>query len=185
MDNGASSYRRFLQGDNSGLEEIVEMYNDSLIFFVNRYVNNVYEAEDLAADTFFELIVRKNKFKERCSFKTWLFKIARNNAIDYLRKQSKRKHQSIDDTGIELVDIENLEKTVLINEQKKQLYKAMNGINTEYKEILYLLNFEDMSYSEVGVVLQKNIKQIKNLAYRARQSLKTALEKDGFNYENL
>lgn len=185
MINGASSYHRFLQGDKSGIEEIVKTYNNSLIFFVNGFVNNITTAEDIVADTFVELIVRQNKFKGDYSFKTWLFKIARNNAIDYLRKQSYRKSKSVDMFENELSDKNTLEESVLNNEQKKQLYKAMNQINSDYEKVLHLLYFEDMSYDEVGVVLHKNNKQIKNLTYRAKQALKIALEKEGFMHENL
>lgn len=61
----------------------------------------------------------------------------------------------------------------------------MIDINPEYREVLHLLYFEDMSYDEAAAVLKKNNKQIKNLVYRAKKSLKIALEKEGFNYEDL
>lgn len=56
MDNGASSYRRFLEGDDSGIVEIIRDYKDGLILFLNRYVNNIHTAEELAEDTFLELL---------------------------------------------------------------------------------------------------------------------------------
>ena len=75
MDNGASSYRRFRDGDESGLENIVNMYGDSLMLFINSFVNNLSLAEELMEDVFMELVVKKHKFKEESSFKTYLFKI--------------------------------------------------------------------------------------------------------------
>ena len=89
MDNGASSYRRFLDGDNNGLTEIVRDYKDGLILYINSFVGNIYVAEELMEDTFFKLITKKPKFSEKYSFKTWLYTIGRNVAIDYLRKNSK------------------------------------------------------------------------------------------------
>lgn len=56
MDNGASSYRRFLEGDDSGIVEIIRDYKDGLILFLNRYVNNIHTAEELAEDTFFRIV---------------------------------------------------------------------------------------------------------------------------------
>lgn len=185
MDNGASSYHRFLQGDKNGLEELVIMYNDSLIFFINGFINNIQASEDIAAETFFELIIRKNRFKENYLFKTWLFRIARNNTIDYIRKQNKLHIKSIEDYENELCDKYSLEEALLKDEQKKQLHKAMENISKDYKEVLHLLYFEDMSYDEAGIVLCKNNKQIKNLAYRAKLSLRAALEKEGFTYEDI
>lgn len=61
MDNGADSYRRFLNGDESGFDEILELYHDNLIYFINRYVKNFTAAEDLAADTFMELLIHKKR----------------------------------------------------------------------------------------------------------------------------
>ena len=75
MDNGASSYHRFLEGDNSALEEIVELYNKKLILFLNTYVTNLAVAEDLAADTFLELIIKKPRFNQKSSFKTYLLRL--------------------------------------------------------------------------------------------------------------
>ena len=68
-DFGASCYRRFLSGDESGFDEILRLYHDSLIFFINRIVNNYETAEDLAADTFMELLIHKNRYRFKSSFK--------------------------------------------------------------------------------------------------------------------
>ena len=89
MDNGASSYHRFLEGDESGLEELVEAYSDNLIFFINSFMNNLTLSEDLMSDTFLELILKKPRFVGDSSFKTYLFKIGRNKAFDCLRKQKR------------------------------------------------------------------------------------------------
>ena len=78
MFNGAGSYRRFLNGDESGLVEIVEEYKDGLILFLNRYVSDFYVAEDLAEDTFFKLVIKKPRYVGDSSFKAWLYTIARN-----------------------------------------------------------------------------------------------------------
>jgi RNA polymerase sigma-70 factor (ECF subfamily) len=186
MDNGASSYNRFLRGDNSGLEELVEMYNDGLILFINAYVNDLSASEDLAADTFLELIVKKCKFEESGKFKTWLFKIARNNAVDYLRKRKRHKSaEQLADTNAETADPDTPESLLLRSERDRQLHAAIAELNADYARVLHLLYFEEMSYEQAGRVLRKTTKQIKNLAYRARQSLKVGLEKEGFDYEVL
>jgi len=185
MDNGANFYQRFLDGDNSGLEELVKMYNNNLIFYINGFVNNITISEDIAADTFAKLIIRKSRFKNDYMFKTWLFKIARNNAIDYLRKQSRWQLKPIEDLEAELADNEMLETTILKSEQNKQLHNTMQTMHNDYRDVLHLVYFEDMSYDEASAVLGKNVKQIKNLVYRAKQTLKSGLEKEGFIYENI
>ena len=66
MDNGASSYRRFLDGDDKGIAEIVGDYKDGLILYLNVYVNNIFIAEELTEDTFFRLITKKPRFSGKC-----------------------------------------------------------------------------------------------------------------------
>ena len=69
MDSGADNYRRFLDGDDEGLAEIVREYKDGLILYLNGYVNILYIAEELTEDTFFRLITRKPKFSGKSPFK--------------------------------------------------------------------------------------------------------------------
>ena len=183
MDNGASSYRRFLNGDESGFVEIVEAYGANLIFFINGMVGNITAAEDLMEETFCDLIFYKSRYKGKSSFKTYLFAIARNKAATYLKKNSRTAPLSIEDYDKELVDLDYLENAVIKEEEKRQLYSAMNKVSSDYRTIIHLLYFEDMSYEEAALVLRKNGKQIKNLAYRAKLSLKSEMEKGGFIYE--
>ena len=83
MDNGACSYRRFRDdGDESGLVEIIRDYKDGLIFYLNSFVGNIHIAEELAEDTFVFLGTKKPRDKGKGSFKTWLYTIGRNVAID-------------------------------------------------------------------------------------------------------
>ena len=69
MDNGASSYRRFLDGDDKGLAEIVRNYSDGLILYLNGIVNNISVAEELMEETLYKLITKKPKFKEKYTFR--------------------------------------------------------------------------------------------------------------------
>jgi RNA polymerase sigma-70 factor (ECF subfamily) len=184
--DGLSSYSRFLSGDNEGLGELVEMYNHSLILFINGYVRDIFVSEDLAADTFMEILVKRYKFNQTAKFKTWLFKIARNNAYDYLRKQSRTYTIGIDDVA-EITDKNHSpEQALLTSERDAQLHKAIKSLPEDYSRTMYLLYFENMGYDEIGKVLKKSNRQIKNIAYRARLALKDILIKEGFqDYETI
>ena len=97
MDNGASSYRRFRdEGDESGLAEIIRDYRDGLIFYLNGFVNNIQVAEELAEDTFVLLGTKKPKDKGIGSFKTWLYTIGRNIALNYLKRRARLSEISVD-----------------------------------------------------------------------------------------
>ena len=89
MNNGEVNYCRFLNGDDQGIVEIIKEYKDGLILFINSYVHNIHIAEELTEDVFFSLVVKKPKFTPKHSFKTWLFTIGRNRALNALRFHSK------------------------------------------------------------------------------------------------
>ncbi len=185
MDNGASSYRRYLDGDDSGIVEIIKTYKDGLTLYINGYVNNIFIAEDLMEEVFFKLASKRPRFSGKSSFKTWLYAIARNLTLDYLRYNSKFVSDSIDEYGNFLAEETNVEKEYLIQEQKIILHRSMRKLKNEYFQVLYLVYFEGFTNSDVATIMKKNKRQIENLIYRAKNSLKSELEKEGFEYEKL
>ena len=174
MDNGAASYRRFIDGDREAFCEIVDLYRESLIFFIHRYVNDLDTAEDLAEDAFVELIVHPERFRGQSSLKTFLFAIARNKGIDWLRRHKKMTLVSIDDAG-EIADLRTLEETVAGNEEKIRLSAALEQIKEEYRIAIHLVYLEDLSYDEAGKIMGKSRKQIENLVYRGKKALRDIL----------
>lgn len=185
MDNGASSYRRFLDGDDKGLTEIVEDYRDGLILYLNSYVGNIFIAEELTEDTFFRLITRKPRFSGKSTFKTWLYAIGGNVAVDYIRHNAKMLTSSIEDMENYLNEEQSLERSYIQEESKIIIHKAMADLSADYRTVLWLVFFEGFSNKEAAIALKKSDRQVKNLIYRAKQSLKSKLEKGGFVYEEL
>lgn len=185
MDNGVSSYRRFLDGDDKGLGEIVRDYRDGLVLYLNGIVNNISVAEELMEETFFKIITKKPKFNAKHSFKTWLYTIGRNVAIDYLRHNAKISDTPFDDLGNYIQDEYDLERIYIIEERKITVHRALKKLNAEYRQVLWLLYFDGLSNSEATIVMKKNARQMKNLVYRAKSALKSELDKEGFIYEEL
>lgn len=185
MDNGASSYRRFLEGDDSGIVEIIRDYKDGLILFLNRYVNNIHTAEELAEDTFFRIVTRKPRFVEKYSFKTWLYTIGRNIAINHVKRFGKVASIPFEDLESIRSDEDALEQSYIREEQKIMLHKVLSKIKYDYSQVLYLKFFEDLTNEQIAVVMKKTKRQIENLIYQAKQSLKSELDKEGFQYEGL
>lgn len=173
-------YNRFIHGEEEAFAEIVAELHQNLVFFINRYVNNLYTAEDLAEDAFAEVLIHPNRFRFDTSFKTYLFTIGRNKAVDYLRKNKKISFSSDEEMS---ADCEEFEEEYCRKEADRELYRAINGLHSDYRTVVYLLYFENMSYEEVAKIMHKNKKQISNLSYRAKQTLKEVLLKEGFSYE--
>ena len=85
MDNGASSYRRFLDGDESAFNEIMEELFRSLVFFINGYVHDIHAAEDIAIDAFSDLVVHRHRYNFKVTLKTYVFMLGRSRALDYIK----------------------------------------------------------------------------------------------------
>lgn len=185
MDNGADSYRRFLAGDETGFFEIVRDYKDGLILYINSFTNNIHVSEELAEDTFVKLALKKPKDSKKAAFKTWLYTIGRNTAIDYLRKRSKLAEIPIDECRELMSDEESVERAYIKEENRLILHRAMRRLKPEYKQILWLIYFEGFSNKEAGKIMAKSTHNIETLAYRARLSLKAELDKEGCIYEKL
>ena len=183
MDNGASSYRRFLDGDDNGISEIVEEYKDGLILYLNGYVNNIFVAEELTEDTFFRLITKMPKYSGKSTFKSWLYAIGRNVAVDYIRRNSKVFNTPIENLESHSLEEQSLEQSYIKEENKIMVHRALYELIPEYRNVIWLVYFEDFSNKETAIVLKKTERQIRNLLYRAKKSLKLKLEKEGFEYE--
>ena len=183
MDNGASSYCHFLEGDESAFSEILDMYRDNLIFFINRTVNNLSIAEEIAADTFAELLVHPDRYDFSVTLKTYLFAIAHHKMVSHIRRSARFVMVPFEEAPVKSLEYASFEEEIFREEQKKILHNALLELPKDYHTVLHLIYFEEMSYEEAGKVMRKNVKQITNLAYRGRNALRVILEKGGFKYE--
>lgn len=174
-------YRQFLEGKISSFEELVLRHKDNLIYFVQKYANDIYIAEDIAQDAFVYIYVYKDKFDFKFNIKTFIYTIAKNKAIDYIRKN--HKIVSVADYEDLKLQENEVEGKVILNEEKKIVNEAIKKLKTDYQTALFLIDFQGFSYSEAAKVLGKNIAQFKILIFRARKSLKSLLEKEGYVYE--
>ena len=169
-------YRRFLEGDPTAFEEIVSTNRIPLTGFILSIVRNENTAEDIAAEVFAHLFLKKEAFAFRSSLKTYLFAIAKNKAKKWLKKSSRTKPYS------EAGENASPEDIFFQDEKKKLLYRCLTRIKEEYRQVLYLLYWEECSYEEISKILIKSKKQIANLAFRGKQALKKEMEREGFEY---
>ncbi len=176
MDNGASSYRRFLEGEESAFEEILETYREGLTFFINRYVCNETEAEDIAIDVFTYILLHKHRYNFKTSFKTYLYMLGRSRALDYLRKQKRLVFTGLENAGAEATPPE---ERVFRSEREKLVREAVEKLPHEMREAVELVYFEGLSYEETARIMKKTKKQIDNALYRAKEKLRAIIGKDG------
>lgn len=179
MDRGASNYRRFLDGDESAFDDIVNEYRMGLIMFINRYVHDIEASEDIAIDVFMQLVIHRRRYNFKVGLKTYLFMMARSRAIDYIRHEKKFTMVKYSEEYEQLTDFFGLEDTVLDRELREVVGKAVEKLPEKMRLAVYLVYFEGMSYKDAAKVMKKTAKQVDNLLYRAKLELRSILGKEG------
>lgn len=173
--------RRALENkDQLAYAELMGKYRDSIYFMMLKMVQNSDDADDLTIEAFGKAFKRLDQYVPNFAFSTWLFRIATNNCIDFIRKR-KLKTFSIDkpfedDDGEQsMFSLQspgmNPEQT-FINEQKiKLMRKIVDNLKPRYKDLVVLRYFEELSYEEISEELNLPLGTVKAQLFRAREFL--------------
>ncbi len=168
------------KGDQKAYAELLDRYRESVYFMLLKMVNNKDDAEDLTIEAFGKAFKRLHQYTPNFAFSTWLFKIASNNCIDFIRKQKKNTY-SIDksfenDEGGEMsyeIKSEGLDPEQKII--KKQKIKLMRGVvdklKPRYKMLIEYRYFQEMSYEEISEKMDLPLGTVKAQLFRAREFL--------------
>lgn len=168
MDKGATVYLRFIQGDERAFDELVSLYRNTLVLFISSYLHDLAESEDVAEEVFIDLYLKRRRYTAEATFKTYLFKIARNKALNELRR---RKTRILPIDGVPLAT-DDAFSSVAQTEESRKLFSALEEMDVNLREVLVLRYVEDMSVAEVAKVLKISPKRVSNLVYRAKAQLK-------------
>lgn len=168
-------YKEYLSGNSKALETLMEIYGDRLTLYINGYVNNIHDAEDLLIEVFAYLVDKRPHIKT--SFNGYIHKAARNYALMFLRK--RKKYIFLADRETEFCIENTFENDVHIKERNEKLYKCMNQLSSSQKEALYLVYVEGMSYKEAALTLHKTPKQIDKLLQLGKKNIRPLIEKEG------
>ena len=156
-----------LNNDESACQKILNLYKGRIFSYVYRIVRNYHDAEDLTSETFIKCFKALASFDQKKSFSTWLFTIAHNLVIDFLRK-NKHEYEYLDERHSVNDDF------VQVYEKKKKfemIEKALSQLPHLDQEIIILFHKEEYSYEEISEVLNLPVSTIKTRLHRARIKL--------------
>jgi RNA polymerase sigma factor (sigma-70 family) len=178
--------KRAIQNDQKAYAELMTRYKDAIYFMLLKMVNNKEDANDLTVEAFGKAFENIEKYRADFAFSTWLFKIATNNCIDFIRKK-RLKTFSIDQTiegeeGSEnKYDIasEGLDpEEKLIKKQKTDLMRnIVDKLPVRYRQLVIMRYFDEKSYEEISVELDLPLGTVKAQLFRARDLLFNTIKK--------
>lgn len=172
-----------LKGDEKAFARLLVRYKDAIYFMLLKMVNNRSDAEDLTLEAFGKAFKNLHQYSPTYAFSTWLFKIASNNCIDFLRKK-KGVHVSIensnDDENSEQIRLKSKEpnpEEKLIRIQKAILLrKVVRRLKPRYQTLVELRYFREFSYEEIAKELNLPLGTVKAQLFRAREMLFKMIE---------
>ena len=172
----------YINGEDKALTALIDRHLKSVFNFAHRFVGKSEDAEDIAQETFLKMWRNIKKYRHGENFKTWLFTIARNTAIDWLRKKKSVAFSDFENDDEEnvfaesLADPEHLPDEIFAKaEEKNLLENALNKISPLHRETLLLYYGENFTFDEIGKILGKSLNTVKSRHRRALIELRKLL----------
>lgn len=171
--------------DQKAYAELMGRYRDSVYFMLLKMVNNKDDADDLTIEAFGKAFKRLHQYTPNYAFSTWLFKIASNNCIDFIRRK-KMVTFSIDKTfeneeGSEMaMDIKaegmNPEESIMKKQKVKHMHEVVEKLKPRYRVLVEMRYFDELSYEEIAEKLELPLGTVKAQLFRAREFLANILK---------
>jgi RNA polymerase sigma factor (sigma-70 family) len=179
---------RALKGEEKAYADLLNRYRDSVYYVLLKMVNNPSDAEDLTIEAFGKAFLRLSQYTPSHAFSTWLFRIATNNCIDFMRKKSQSPLAYNQDNEDENNFARNVasetpdpEKTLIDQETALQINDVMKYLKPRYRRIIELRYFNDKSYEEISDELGLPIGTVKARLFRAKTLLHSMITTNTLN----
>ena len=172
-----------LNGREELFGDLIRRYQSRLVNYLFRMVRNVDEAHDLAQEAFIKVYQALDGFDPRYRFSTWLFRVAQNAAIDHIRKRRIKvvsmHRQDAEDGSNQEWEFPSSERgpygEMRNVERGEAIQQAIDELPWEYRELILLRHYGEMSYDDIAALKEMPLGTVKNKLFRGRQMLKQAL----------
>lgn len=186
LDPDAGLMLRVKQGDAAAFEDLVNKYKQPVINLLYRTVRDLDEAEDLAQNVFVQVYKSAHRYRVEAKFTTWLFTIARNLALNEIRRRSRHPAESLDaalepgaeSPGRQFEDQRSASapEQLLQGELAAKVEEALASLPENQRTAILLFKEKEMSYEEISSILQCSLSATKSLIHRGRETLKEKLK---------
>lgn len=168
----------FLELENKEelLDEIMNQYGQEILQLAYSYVKQKETAEDLTQEIFVKCYHSLHTYKGKSTFRTWLWRIAINHCKDFLKSWYNKNVMTVENESIYIgASKENVEQTVIQNEEDQVLASAVMELPINYREVIYLFYFEELPIKEISAVLEVKENTVKTRLRKAKKLLKERL----------
>ena len=179
---------RAQKGDEKAFAELLTIYKDSIYFTIFKMVKSKIDAEDLTIEAFGKAFRNIDQYSPEYAFSTWLFRIASNNCIDFLRRQKIRQLDIVSTSGSEdenrigevfakeatmalKYDAPDPEENIILQQKHAMLRDVVANLKPRYRELVQLRYFDELSYEEISDKLELPLGTVKAQLFRAREML--------------
>lgn len=156
------------QGDKDSFEKLIFLYTKGLYGFVFNMLRQEQAAQDVVQETFFKAYSNLHSFNTNKVFSTWLYTIAKNSALNYIKANKKYTFQEVEENSS---NINNPEAVFINKEESIRLVKAMDTLSEKYRTLIYLKYINKLSYEEISKALNIPKSVVESRLYTARQKL--------------
>lgn len=174
------------EGDQQAYGQLLGKYRDAIYYMLLKMVNNPMDAEDLTIEAFGKAFKKIDQYTPNFAFSTWLFKIATNNCIDFIRKkrgttisldQSVDGDDSLSPSALIQSDTPDPEVSLIIKQKIRLMHDIVSKLKPRYKSLIELHYFKEYSYEEISIQLDLPIGTVKAQLFRARELLLNILNR--------
>jgi RNA polymerase sigma factor (sigma-70 family) len=166
-----------VDGNHKAFQELMDRYYDAIFFTMLKMVNDKHFAEDLTLEVFGKAYTGINQYNMQYAFSTWLFRIATNHGIDFLRRNRQRTMSIDEDTGqheasgVLLDEKPGPEEELIQLQNASELADMMKKLKPFWKKLLEMRYFDELSYEEIAEQLNMSMGTVKNQLFRAKEQL--------------
>lgn len=170
-------YNKYINGEKEAFDVLYNKYKNKITYFVFNIIKDYEKAEDITQEVF--IYVMNNKLREGYSFKYYLYLVAKSKAINYINTEKRRN--KINEKYLNEEKEDDVVDIITKKEDKKILLEAIDMLDDKYKNAIYLVKIEELSYKEAAEILGESLQNVKTLVHRGKKLLRKILLKKGFD----
>ncbi|WP_308160530.1 MULTISPECIES: sigma-70 family RNA polymerase sigma factor [unclassified Bacillus (in: firmicutes)] len=171
-----------LEGNDHAFRLLLEKYRNDVFRTIFAVLRDQKEAEDAAQEVFMKIYTSLPQYQNQ-GFKTWMTRIAVNHAIDFKRKQVRRREEVAEDLELQLVGTpkDSIEKEIMDTDRRRLVRKKLDDLPENYRDVIYGFYIAEKSYQQMAEEQNVQVKTIETKLYRARHWMKKNWKEDDFS----